>query len=266
MAVTRLFLEVVVLAAFVGCVSWLVVRDRRRQRDGVDNLRRSKQDLETQVGARAAELRDSNARLQSVIDSAVDGIIVINATGRIESFNRGAERLFGYPGSEVIGRNVSMLMPSPYHQSRNEVSALSRKRTSGHSWLTVCSMSPHGCAESTNHRAGPVPEIRADGDSIVFYMHVTGVHQQLRLIIRCDGDGSVWASIASERPSEAPDPGCIAVMTHLVSRDAPHDLLFRPISCPKINAIRGGAVYKSELIIRDGSHPHPMRDGVNVRC
>ena len=50
-----------------------------------------------QVGAREAELRDSNARLQSVIDSAVDGIIVIDAQGRIESFNRGAERLFGYP-------------------------------------------------------------------------------------------------------------------------------------------------------------------------
>ena len=55
-----------------------------------------------------------------------------------------------------------------------------------------------------DHRAGPVPEIRADGDSIVFYMHVAGIHQQPRLIIRCDGDGSVWASIASERPSEAP--------------------------------------------------------------
>jgi len=54
-------------------------------------------------------------RLQSVIDSAVDGIIVIDAKGRIESFNRGAERLFGYSASDVIGRNVTMLMPPPYH-------------------------------------------------------------------------------------------------------------------------------------------------------
>jgi two-component system sensor kinase FixL len=57
--------------------------------------------------------------LQSVIDSAVDGIITIDAKGRIESFNRGAERLFGYSGSQVIGRNVSMLMPSPYHEEHD---------------------------------------------------------------------------------------------------------------------------------------------------
>jgi two-component system sensor kinase FixL len=119
MPVTRLFLEAVVLAASVGCVFWLLVRDRRRQREGADVLRRTKHNFETQVGAREAELRDSNARLQSVIDSAVDGIIVIDAKGRIESFNRGAERLFGYPGSDVIGRNVSMLMPSPYHEEHD---------------------------------------------------------------------------------------------------------------------------------------------------
>jgi len=119
MPVSRLFLEAVVLAALLGWVFWLFARDRRRQRDSLDTLRRSKQDFDVQVGAREAALRDSNARLQSVIDSAVDGIIVIDAKGRIESFNRGAERLFGYPGSEVIGRNVSMLMPSPHHEEHD---------------------------------------------------------------------------------------------------------------------------------------------------
>jgi two-component system sensor kinase FixL len=64
-------------------------------------------------------LRTSELRWRSVIDSAVDGIIVIDAKGRVEAFNRGAERLFGYRALEVIGHNVNMLMPSPYHEEHD---------------------------------------------------------------------------------------------------------------------------------------------------
>lgn len=58
-------------------------------------------------------LRKSEERLRSIVESAVDGIIVIDDRGRIQAFNPSAERLFGYRTGEVLGRNVSMLMPSP---------------------------------------------------------------------------------------------------------------------------------------------------------
>ena len=58
--------------------------------------------------------RDLEARTRAIVDSAVDGIITINAKGIVETFNRSAETIFGYTANEVIGQNVNMLMPAPY--------------------------------------------------------------------------------------------------------------------------------------------------------
>jgi PAS domain S-box-containing protein len=116
------WISILILLAATGVLAYVIVllsRDMARQQQGTDRLRRQNEELAAQVDARVAELSDSNARLRSIIDSAVDGIIVIDAKGRIEAFNPGAERLFGYPESEVVGRNVSLLMPSPYHEEHD---------------------------------------------------------------------------------------------------------------------------------------------------
>ncbi len=48
--------------------------------------------------------------MQALLDATVDAVLIIDARGHIEVFNRSAERLFGYEAAEVLGRNVSMLM------------------------------------------------------------------------------------------------------------------------------------------------------------
>jgi two-component system sensor kinase FixL len=65
-------------------------------------------------------LRASEARWRSIVESAVDGIVVIDSRGSIEAFNPAAERLFGYGEAEVLGKNVKMLMPSPFDEEHDE--------------------------------------------------------------------------------------------------------------------------------------------------
>ncbi|MBI3188832.1 MAG: PAS domain S-box protein, partial [Gammaproteobacteria bacterium] len=64
-------------------------------------------------------LNDSATRIQTILNTVADGIITINQHGIVEMFNPAAEHLFGYAASEVIGQNVKMLMPEPYHSQHD---------------------------------------------------------------------------------------------------------------------------------------------------
>jgi PAS domain S-box-containing protein len=64
-------------------------------------------------------LRETAERLHAILESAADGILAIDANGTIESANPAASRIFGYDHEELLGANVSMLMPSP-HRERHD--------------------------------------------------------------------------------------------------------------------------------------------------
>jgi len=59
-------------------------------------------------------LEDREARLDAILETAVDGIITIDERGIIESVNAATEHIFGYTGDELVGRNVTLLMPPSY--------------------------------------------------------------------------------------------------------------------------------------------------------
>lgn len=64
-------------------------------------------------------LRASEANLQAVLNTAVDGIITIDEMGIIQTVNPAARRIFGYEAAAMVGQNVRMLMPPPYHDAHD---------------------------------------------------------------------------------------------------------------------------------------------------
>lgn len=111
----------------------------------------------------AAERRDSEsvARLDTLLATAVDGIIVIDAAGLVQAYNPACERLFGYAAAEVIGRNVRMLMPSPYHDEHDRY--LSSYRSTGQARII-------GVGREVSGR-------RKDGSVFPMYLSVGEGHQ-----------------------------------------------------------------------------------------
>ena len=62
----------------------------------------------------------NEAKYRALVDTAGEGVIVINSLVEIQSFNKAAETLFGYEAEEVIGKNLKMLMPQYYAENHDE--------------------------------------------------------------------------------------------------------------------------------------------------
>lgn len=79
---------------------------------------------------RLRELRDSQSMTKAVIASSLHCIIMIDTTGKVFLFNPAAQEMFGYSSDEVVGNNVTMLMPEPYRSNHSKY--LQNYLTTGH--------------------------------------------------------------------------------------------------------------------------------------
>ena len=90
-----------------------------RNADGsVDFVIGTGMDLTDKIRSESS-LRDSEAILKSTFETSPNAIATIKPDGSIISFNPAAERMFGYSAREVVGQNVKILMPAPYHDEHD---------------------------------------------------------------------------------------------------------------------------------------------------
>ncbi|CCQ72824.1 PAS domain S-box protein [Magnetospira sp. QH-2] len=65
-------------------------------------------------------VKDQAARTNAILETVVDAIVTIDRDGTVENFTPAAQKMFGYRESEVVGKNVKMLMPDPYRSGHDQ--------------------------------------------------------------------------------------------------------------------------------------------------
>lgn len=101
-----------IFSALMPAILFLLIRSKKRTEseieDRVEDLKESRR-----------EIQDRETRLANIIDNAVDGLITIDDKGIIQDYNAACEKMFGYSAYEVVGTNVKILMPEPYHSEHD---------------------------------------------------------------------------------------------------------------------------------------------------
>ena len=149
------------------------------------------------------EARETADRLESILESAVDGIISMDEAGTIESVNQAAVDIFGYDREEMIGSPVTMLMPSPHREDHGTYVA--RYIETGEAQIIG--------------RGREVSGLRKDGTEFPLYLAVSeGRHRDARVFTGIVRDLSAL-HLAEERARSAEQLASLSLLTAGIAHD-----------------------------------------------
>lgn len=113
------FMQIVVFVAGVLSLALLLlavmIRRNRKTLDEVRDLAESESAKGAELAKAKTQAEEGEARMATVMDNIVDGIITIDENGIIDRVNPAVERIFGYRSDELLGQNVNILVPDPHH-------------------------------------------------------------------------------------------------------------------------------------------------------
>ncbi len=108
-----------------------VAIDITQRKRAEEELRKYQEHLEELVEERTAQLKESEERFRSVVESATDAIVSTDNEGNIISWNSAAEGIFGYTADEIIGKPITLLMPEQFVGAHEK--GMKRTATTGES-------------------------------------------------------------------------------------------------------------------------------------
>ncbi|SOD20755.1 response regulator [Nitrosomonas ureae] len=192
----------------------------------VERLNASNMELENRVAARTADLQRANSALaikeeemRSVVEHMVDCVVTTDEIGKILSVNPVMEKLFGYSHDEMIGQNVSIIVPEP--DRSKHISYMENYCRTGHGQEYVGR--PYLSGSHGIGRGREVEGIRKNGERIELYLavseyyvgeerHFTGVMRDIREHVRIMNDLQ-QARIEAEQANKAKS-AFLAAMSH----------------------------------------------------
>jgi PAS domain S-box-containing protein len=148
-------------------------------------------------------LRESGQRLDAIMEHTVDGLITIDQNGTVLSFSGPAEKIFGYRAAEVIGHNVSMLMPEPHHWAHDEF--LDALKTGEAKLITtgreVVEQRKDGTTFPMDLAVGEIPTTSGSCQVVATVRDITqrvATEQQLRQAQKMEATGQLTGGIAHD--------------------------------------------------------------------
>ena len=97
-------------------------------------------------------MQESAEHLQAILNNMIDGVITISEYGIVESINKAAIAMFGYAEADVLGKNLSMLMPEPQRSEHDGY--LKHYRVTGEARVVGITREVHGLR--SNGRTFPI--------------------------------------------------------------------------------------------------------------
>ena len=98
---------------------WCLLQIQDNTRD--DFHERSLKENSIELETMAAKAQEQEFKLQTILDNTLDSIVILNRLGRINGFYKSAQKMFGYPEYELLGKPLSVLFLAPYNNRFDKI-------------------------------------------------------------------------------------------------------------------------------------------------